>query len=71
MNEFNEIDSSFYTLNENNFIDLILYGSDKFNDKKNYNILVWTLKFILNKIITPKIHQRFSKISQNPAIILF
>ena len=40
MNEFNEIDSSFYTLNENNFIDLILYGSDKFDDKKNYNILV-------------------------------
>ena len=27
-NELNEIDSSFSTLNEDNFIDLILYGSD-------------------------------------------
>ena len=35
MNELNEIDSSFSTLSENNFIDLFLYGSDKFDDKKN------------------------------------
>ena len=34
MNELNEIDSSFSTLNENNFIDLILYRNDKFDDKK-------------------------------------
>ena len=34
MNELNEIDSSFSTLNENKFIDLILYGSDKFDDKR-------------------------------------
>ena len=46
MNELNEIDSSFSTLNENKFIDLILYGSDKFDDKKNHNILMCTIKFI-------------------------
>ena len=46
MNELNEIDSSFPTLNENKFIDLILYGSDKFDDKKNRNILMSTIKFI-------------------------
>ena len=46
MNELNEIDSSFSTLNENKFIDLILYGSDKFDDKKNHNILMFTIKFI-------------------------
>ena len=54
MNELNEIDSSFSTLNENNFIDLILYGSDKFDDKKNHNILMCTIKFI-------KGSQRFDK----------
>ena len=31
MNDLNEIDSSFSTLNENKFIDIILYGSDKFD----------------------------------------
>ena len=46
MNELNEIDSSFSTLNENKFIHLILYGSDKFDDKKNNNILMSTIKFI-------------------------
>ena len=46
MDELNEIDSSFSTLNENKFIDLILYGSDKFDDKKNHNILMSTIKFI-------------------------
>ena len=46
MNELNEICSSFSTLNENNFIDLILYGSDKFEDKKNHNIFMCTIKFI-------------------------
>ena len=35
MNELNEIESSFSALNENKFIDLILYGSDKFDDKRN------------------------------------
>ena len=38
MNELDEIDSSFSTLNENNFMDLILYDSDKFDDKKKQNI---------------------------------
>ena len=46
MNELNEIDSSFSRLNENKFIDLILYGSEKFDDKKNQNILMCTIKFI-------------------------
>ena len=46
MNELNRTDSSFSTLNENNFIDLILYGSDKFDDKKNHNILICSIKFI-------------------------
>ena len=52
MNESNEIYSSFSTLNEKKFIDLILYGMvilylcDKFDDKKNDNILISILKFI-------------------------
>ena len=46
MNELNEIDCSFPTLYENKFIDLILYGSDKFDDKKNRNILMCTKKSI-------------------------
>ena len=54
MNELNETDSSFSTLNVNNFIDLILHGSDKFDDRKNRNILMCTMKFI-------KGYQRFDK----------
>ena len=46
MNELNEIDSSFSILNENKFIDIILYGNDKFDDKKNDNFLTCTIKFI-------------------------
>ena len=46
MDELNEIDISFSTLNENKLIDLILYGSDKYDDKKNYIILMSTIKFI-------------------------
>ena len=46
MNESNEIDSSFSTLNENDFMDLILCGSDKFVNKKNQNILMCTINFI-------------------------
>ena len=46
MNELNEIDSSFSALNENKFIDLILHGSNKFDEKKNHNILMFTIKFI-------------------------
>ena len=48
MNDLNEIDSSFSTPNENKLIDLILYGSDKFDDKKNNNILMSIIKFIKN-----------------------
>ena len=46
MNELNEIDSPFSTLNENKLIDLLLYGYDKFDEKKNRNILMHTIKFI-------------------------
>ena len=46
MNELSGIGSSLSTLNENKFIDLILYGSDKFDGKKNHNILMSTIKFI-------------------------
>ena len=46
MNDLNEIDSSFSTLNENKFIDLVLYGSKKLDDKKNHNILMSPVKFI-------------------------
>ena len=38
MNDLNEVDSSFS--NENNFIDLIFYGSDKCDDKKNHSTLM-------------------------------
>ena len=48
INDLNEVDSSFCTLNENKFIDLILYGSDKFDAKKSHNILMSTIKFISN-----------------------
>ena len=46
MNELNETGSSFSTLNENKLIDLIICSSDKFDDKKNHNILMSTIKFI-------------------------
>ena len=55
INELNKIDSSFPKLNENKFIDLILYGSDKFDDdKKNHNVLMCTINSI-------KDSQRFDK----------
>ena len=54
MNDLNEIDSSFSTLNENKFTDFILHDSDKFENKKNGNILMSTIKFI-------KDSQRFDK----------
>ena len=43
--DLNEIDSSFSTLNDE-FTDLILHGSDKFDDKKNPNILMYTIELI-------------------------
>ena len=46
MKELNEVISSFSTLNENKFIDLILYDRDKFENKKNGNILMCPIKFI-------------------------
>ena len=46
MKELNEVISSFSTLNENKFIDLISYDRDKFDNKKNGNILMCPIKFI-------------------------
>ena len=46
MNDFNEIDTSFSTWNETKFIDLIFYGSNKFDDKKDRKILMSIIKFI-------------------------
>ena len=46
MNNLNEIDISFSTLNENKCIYLILHGSDKFDGKTNQNILKSSIKFI-------------------------
>ena len=49
MSDLNEIDSSFSTLNNNKFIDLILYDNNKFDDKPQhfnvhfgFNILIIT-----------------------------
>ena len=59
MNELNEIDSSFSTLTENKFIDLILDVSGKLDDKKypqHFNV-------------HHKIHQRFPMIWRKRAII--
>ena len=46
MNTLNQIDFSFSILDENKFIDLILYGSDKFDDNNKHKISVPTIKFI-------------------------
>ena len=46
MNGLDKIDYSFSKVNENKFIDLILYGSDKLDDKKNHNILMFIIKII-------------------------
>ena len=53
MNDFN-IDGSFSTLNENKFINLVLYDSYKFGDKKEPQY------FNIHR----KNHQRFPKIWQ-------
>ena len=58
MNDLNEIDCCFSTLNENKSIDLVLHDSDKFKGKKKNkkikkkkkkkkkDILISTIKFI-------------------------
>ena len=49
MNDLNEIDCCFSTLNENKSIDLVLHDSDKFKGKKKRkkkDILISTIKFI-------------------------
>ena len=45
MNDLKEDDSSFSTLNDNKFIDLLLYANDKFDEKKNCKILISIIKF--------------------------
>ena len=42
MNELNEIDGSFSTLNENKFIDLILYGTDLTKTCYIFLALMWS-----------------------------
>ena len=44
MNDVNEIGSCFSGLSENKFLDLLLYGNDKFDDKKSHRSLVFTIK---------------------------
>ena len=44
MNDVNEIGSCFSGLSENKFLDLLLHGNDKFDDKKSHRSLVLTIK---------------------------
>ena len=44
MNDVNEIGSCFSGLSENKFLDLLLHGNDKFDDKKSHRSLVFTIK---------------------------
>ena len=46
INDLKESESSFSTLNENKFINLNFFGSNKLDDKKCQNILMCTIKFI-------------------------
>ena len=38
LNDLNDVDGSFSTLNDNNFNDFFLYGNYKFVDKKSQDI---------------------------------
>ena len=40
------IDASIENLNEESLIDVLLYGSDRFNDSKNKQILLHTIWYI-------------------------
>ena len=40
------IDASIKNLNEESLIDVLLYGSDRFNDSKNKQILLHTIWYI-------------------------
>ena len=40
------IDASIKNLNEESLIDVLLYGSDRFNDSKNKQILLYTICYI-------------------------
>ena len=42
MNDLNEVDSSFSTLNENRFIDFVSCGSNKFDSKTSRKILIFS-----------------------------
>ena len=43
---FSRLDASIKHLNEGSSIDVLLYGSDRFNDNKNTQILLHTICFI-------------------------
>ena len=71
MNKWNEIDSSVSTLTESKLIDLILYGSDKFDVKKNHNILMCTIKFIKESKTSTKTGYNFFRINVKRIRVLF
>ena len=43
---FSQLDASIKHLNEGSSIDVLLYGSDRFNDSKNTQILLHTICYI-------------------------
>ena len=43
VNNLNEVDSSFSTLNNKNFVDLLFYGNEKFDEENNCSILICTV----------------------------
>ena len=71
MNKWNEIDSSVTTLTESKLIDLILYGSDKFDVKKNHNILMCTIKFIKDSKTSTKTGYNFFRINVKRIRVFF
>ena len=46
MGNLNEEGNSFSNLNDNKFIDMLLYANDKFDDKKNRSILISSITLI-------------------------
>ena len=49
MTELENIPISFSTVSDNNLLSLLLYGNDKFNNSKNREISILTLRF--NKVL--------------------
>ena len=46
MNDLMSIDRSLPTLSQDKLINILLYGSDALNSKKNHKILIFTIQFI-------------------------